>query len=220
MSNLDKEFLKKVKEPLMHLGFKKESEGTYIYSIDDNFCGWLGLNRSTQYADILLFPLVGLSSRLAIKLFHKLRGRRPKRTILPITMIPLSNLTGEKYDPKWICSSEDILKEVDNMSSFIKLDAIPYMQKNATFECIVNLMVKHNQGHPQRAMYLIPICYHLLKQNQKAIEYAYDKNEKFKNENHLLAENYKIFFSNFLKYLEDGSLPPISSDWQNTFPAA
>ena len=44
--------------------------------------------------------------------------------------------------------------------------------------------------------------------------------KSLKNETHLLAENYKIFFSNFLKYLEDGSLPPISSDWQNTFPAA
>ena len=210
MNSLEKEFLGQVKEPLFHLGFKRQSEGIFIFPVNEDFNGWIGLNSSTKYTDLLINPVVGIGSKKIINFFYKIRGNKPTRKIYPVINLPLKSLTNFSYKSNWICNFDDIFIEVKKMTSFINSDAIIYIQKNANFESMLDLMLNYRHGYFQQNIYFIPICYLLLNQNQKAIDYVNIEHEKLKNENHTVAESYKNFYINFLKYLEDGSFPPIS----------
>ena len=211
MKGLVKEFNLCAKNNLVKIGFKKQSNDTYICDSVDDIYGWIGLNMSTKYSGIFLHPIIGLSCKRVYELHDRLMGRKIHKCVSPITILSLEELVENNYKPDWIYKQDDVSNEIKKLISFIISDALPFIKKNADIKCMIELMLKRH-GYNHLIRYYIPICYHLIHQNQKACNYAKEVYESMPSKTYSSAEDFKFFYDNFLRYLEDGSFPPISQD--------
>ena len=210
MRGLVKEFNICAEKNLIEIGFKKESQGIHFYPVDNDRFGWVGLNKSTKYREIYLIPSIGIGLKSVQEFYYKIRGYKPKKDLISITGTTLEALTNKKYKSCWISSHEEIISEISKLTSFLVSDAIPFIKKNANLDNIIDLMVNKNYGFAEQNAYFIPICYHLSGQDQLAIEKLNLRYESIKDHTYKAADNYRDFYTNFLKFLEDGSFPPIS----------
>ena len=212
MSKLINDFNNNIELSLHALGFKKQARGLRIYPISDDYHGSVGINKSTKYKEISFIPSVGICSKSIQDFYYKMISFKPKKELISITSITLKELTEGRYDSKWISSYEEIISEISKLTSFLVSDAIPFIKKNANLDNIIDLMVNRNYGFAEQNAYFIPICYHLSGQDQLAIEKLNFRYESIKDHTYKAADNYRDFYTNFLKYLEDGSFSPISQD--------
>ena len=126
--------------------------------------------------------------------------------------MPLTEISEHRYKPDWISKLEDVANEIMKMTSFLISDGIPFIKKNANLDNIIDLMVNKNFGFTHQNVYYTPICYHLAGQDELAIEALNKEFLSIQHENYAAANDFRDFYTNFLKYLEDGSFPPITQD--------
>ncbi|GAB4227829.1 MAG: hypothetical protein Tsb0021_04910 [Chlamydiales bacterium] len=207
MSELIKNFNSTLKTALISMGFKN-SKGIFLFPLDKEISGWLGISKGTRYGVISLTPLVGLTHRTIQDLDQRLRKVKPNKELFPVVTKPLTYISNQAYDPKLVETLEDIPVEVDRMIESIKLYALPFYEQNGNLENLLKFMIA-GYGYPEKRRRVTPITHLLLGDKKSAISFVEKELENMRNETGPSRDEYETFAKNFFIYVNEGKLPPL-----------
>ncbi|GAB4227824.1 MAG: hypothetical protein Tsb0021_04900 [Chlamydiales bacterium] len=183
MSKLVKGFSDYLKKKLLDIGFKRNKEDIYLFPINKDVSGWIGINQGTQFGVISLNPVIGLTHQTIQEIYFRLCEYKAEKKLFPILCEPLRYLSNKFYSPKDVETVEDYPIEAERIIQCIKLFVFPFYEKNANLKSMLELMVEKHYGIPEQIIRSIPVAYHLLGESEKGVQFVKNELEKMKQKN-------------------------------------
>jgi hypothetical protein len=197
-----KEFIKAVdsalEAALVDHGFLRLRKLDFVFPIDDEFDGWIGLNRNNKYAR---FGSIGLYAGWGahcpeIEQFTSMcRGVKYKRGA--ICTAPLSWNTPPTTRPFTFLATENLVQKADEVAMFYRNEAVPRVLEHASYGAIIPCLEGNvpNWGGWDQSLLL---AYQLAGQTDQAKAYAQSR-RKACSESDQYAEYYRPFLSRYIE---------------------
>jgi len=179
-------------------GFKRPRRGTILFPINDDFYGWIGLNRGATKDEVRIYPFVGIHARKVTRLIDEMRGERYRDGAIATASVPLDDLT-PGLTPFEFHSHTDLSKQSAYLTKTVSDIAIPYFHELASYEKLLEALIPDETmggDIPER----IAMIYHLQGDSEKAVRYlSWIISEFDKHELEVIADSIVEFADPFAK---------------------
>ena len=194
---------KECTKALVREGFESPRMRTRYIQLNEEFLGWVGLNRG-NYADYLqINPFIGIHCIPIMKMVKELQGAKYKIGETATFAIHMGEIAPNVK--QYIFQDETNITEVaTRLSAEIMEFALPWMTKNASFESLlpkIEQKVDMLGGNPQ--WYASGLF--LSGQEQNAKEFVQKRTDLFDKEDHGQYSIYYRFAEPFFEMVERGS---------------
>ncbi len=160
---MDRKFVNRVEKAcdlaLVQNGFERPRAGTRFFRLNEDFLGWVGLNKGNHADFLRINPFIGIHCIPVMKLKAELAGEKYKEGNFATVSIHMGEIAPE-IDQFIFTSDTDIEQEANRLAREIVTHALPWMRSRANFEAIIPLLkekVEMLGGYPERyalALYL------------------------------------------------------------------
>ena len=183
---------------LVDHGFLRLRKLTFVLPVDDEFDGWIGLNRNNKYArfgSIDLNAGWGIHCPVIQRFTSECWGERYKRGAL--CTAPLSWSTSPTTRHFKFSATEDIAQKADQVALFYRNEAVPSMLEHASYHAIIPTLEKNAPSWGGWDQFLL-LAYQLAGQEEQAKSYIQDRKQAC-SDNEQYAAYYKPFLSSFIE---------------------
>lgn len=126
-------------------GFDSPRKGTILYPIDDNFFGWVGLNRGVRRDALRLNPFVGIHARSLELQYCDYHSSKYKKGDIATYAVHLGELAPEVdqfiFEPGGT-SGLEVRRLIDTVMAF----GIPWMRSIGNYERLARLLEERVTG--------------------------------------------------------------------------
>jgi hypothetical protein len=134
-------FSEAAKVGLTAAGWRKYAGDIYTLGLDDDYAGWLGLNKATTYTPIKIHPVAGLVHRPTMALVNRLTGYR-NPTPVPTLSSPISSGLGrrEGVGDLSVGTIEQAYRAAEELVRLATVYALPFVTALANPEAMVSAL--------------------------------------------------------------------------------
>ena len=185
-------------------GFYVLRQGTILFPINDEFSGWLGLNRAKHGSVVNVYPFVGIHAHEVGKLIAKCRGEKYKNGWLATFALPISAII-ENFPGIAFEENQDIDKSADDFAQLISDNVIEYYRSMSAYDKILPMLIQRETtggGYPER----VASVYYLTGEKEKAKIYINWIIAAFaKRGHHAIVDDIKEFSESFLSCIDNST---------------
>lgn len=197
------------RERLGDMGFKKRSGEIFTMDVADDALGWLGLNRAVGRRDGLLEmnPVVGVRHQAIERLLAELKDQKFHSYIPPTISVHVGYLMPENRYQPWLFGEDNVAAQADAMAEAIETFGVPFMRQHAALGALTSLMAGRDLGMLEQLLYRLPIAYHLLGEDERAIVELSAALDDLAERRDAAAERFRGFAAAFQDRVAAGATP-------------
>jgi hypothetical protein len=170
--SLGKAFSSEVRERLVHLGWRKRAGDVFTLG-DDEFIGWLGLNRATKNQPLGINPVIGVRYQTLERQVAFLNGATPHQYVPPTLSSSVGYLTPESaYIEVKVQSEADVGPAADQVADLVTKYGLKFITQKSDIAEISHDLEAGRYSIRQYADYRLPVLYGLMGDTDKARELA------------------------------------------------
>lgn len=179
-------------------GFLRLRKLAFVFPVDDEFDGWIGLNRNNKYArfgSIDLYAGWGVHCPTIEQFTSDCRGAKFRRGEACTAPLSWSNHPTTRHFKFW--ATEDIAQKADEVALFYRNEAVPRMLENASYSAIIPNLEENapNWGGWDQSLLL---AYQLAGRAEQAKAYLQDRRKACLDDEQYAAY-YRPFLSRFVE---------------------
>lgn len=178
-------------------GFKKRSGGIFTRKIEEDFVGWLGLNRAQHPEGVELNPVVGVRCQELESLLSMLLKERPHKFIPPTVGVSIGYLMPEQRYQSWIFREGTVSEAGADMVAVIVRYGVPFMESACTLRNIDALLESPQFSSIEHAGYRRPLIKWLLGDRIGALQDCISGRQQIEKRTDLAAESFRQFVREF-----------------------
>lgn len=197
-----KAFIKAVDDALetalVDHGFLRLRKLIFVLPVDDEFDGWIGLNRNNKYArfgSMDLYAGWGIHCPVIQRFTSECRGEKYKRGEICTAPLGWSNYPTTRHFQ--FLAAEDIAQRADEVAQFYRNEAVPRILEHASYSAIIPNLEENAPSWGGWDQSLL-LAYQLAGQAEQAKSYVQDR-KKACSKNEQYAVYYQPFLSRFIE---------------------
>jgi hypothetical protein len=179
-------------------GFLRLRKQRFVFPVNDEFDGWIGLNRNDKYArfgSIDLHAGWGMHCPIIQRFTSECWSEKYKRG--EIRTAPLGWNKQPTTRHFQFSATDDIAQRADEVAQFYRNEVVPKMLEHASYDAIIPTLEENAPrlgGWDQSLL----LAYQLAGQTEQAKRYVLDR-RKACSENEQYAAYYQLFLSRFVE---------------------
>ncbi|MEP3891743.1 MAG: hypothetical protein ABJN69_14895 [Hellea sp.] len=192
--------LKACDEALKLKSFETPRNGTRFIRLDENFLGWVGLNKGNYADNLQINPFIGIHCIPIMRLNSHLAAEKYKQGVSASYAIHMGEIA-PKLRQFIFSSSTDLHDEAERLANEIATHALPWMKAHASYEILIPLFESKLEmlgGYPER--YVSALYYS--GKIEKAKNFVQERTDIFDPNDKGVYSLYEKFGKPFLDMLE------------------